>query len=334
MVIDQRNAGASVTIPAALTYTLDRWQCQSGQASKYTVQQNAGAVTPPAGYTNYLGVTSLSAYTVGAGDRFVIRQNIEGLNVGDLGFGTADAKTVTISFWVRSSLTGSFGGYIGNSAIDRAYPFSYTISAANTWEQKSITIAGDTSGTWLTTNGVGLRLGFGLGVGSTYSGTAGSWVSSQTLSPTGSVSVVGTSGATFYITGVQLEKGTAASPFENRLYGTELALCERYYQICGGAVCCTGTGTTSCGTSITFKTEMRASPTASLTAPLYVTRYAVADFNQSVAAIAIAAGGVRTTQQGVSLDFANFTGLPTDAGLPIIVNTDPAIGKITLTAEL
>jgi hypothetical protein len=231
MVIDQRRAGASVTIPAALTYTLDRWQAQSDQASKYSVQQDAGAVTRPSGFTDYLGATSLSAYSVLTGDRFVIRQAIEGFNVADLGFGTANAKTITISFWVRSSLTGSFGGYIGNSALDRTYPFSYTISAANTWEQKSVTIAGDTSGTWLTNNGVGLRLGFSLGVGATYTGTGGAWASSQILAPTGSTSVVGTNGATLYITGVQLEVGTQATSFEYRQYQQELALCQRYYEV-------------------------------------------------------------------------------------------------------
>jgi hypothetical protein len=229
MVLDQRRAGASVTIPAALTYTLDRWQGQSDQASKYSVEQTITGVAAPTGFSNYLGCTSLSAYSVLTGDRFVIRQAIEGFNVADLGFGTADAKTITISFWVRSSLTGSFGGYVGNSALNRTYPFSYTISAANTWEQKSVTIAGDTSGTWLTDNGVGIRLGFSLGVGATYTGTGGAWAASQILAPTGSTSVVGTNGATFYITGVQLEVGTQATSFEYRMYQQELALCQRYY---------------------------------------------------------------------------------------------------------
>jgi hypothetical protein len=230
MVLDQRNAGASVT-PANNTYTLDRWQGGVSQASKFTIQQNAGAVTPPAGFTNYLGATSSSAYSVGASDYFFIRQFIEGFNTADLNWGTANAKTVTLSFWVRSSLTGTFGGALTNSAQDRNYPFTYTISSANTWEQESVTIAGDTTGTWLTTNGQGIGLIFGLGVGSTYSGTAGAWTSSVVVSATGATSVVGTNGATFYITGVQLEAGTTASPFEYRQYGTELALCQRYYEI-------------------------------------------------------------------------------------------------------
>jgi hypothetical protein len=229
MVIDQRNAGASVT-PANLAYTLDRWQAFQSVASKYSVQQNAGSVTPPAGFTNYLGVTSLSAYSVASGDYFALNQSIEGFNVADFGFGTASASTVILSFLVRSSLTGTFGGALKNSAGNRSYPFTYTISSANTWEQKTIIIAGDTSGTWLTNNGVGIYVQLGLGTGSTWNGTAGSWSANNYISATGATSVVGTNGATFYITGVQLEKGSTATSFDYRPYGTELALAQRYYQ--------------------------------------------------------------------------------------------------------
>jgi hypothetical protein len=229
MTIDQRNAGASVT-PTDNSFTLDRWKFGVSQTSKLTVQQNAGSVTPPTGFRNYLGVTSSSAYSVGSGDYFNTQQPIEGFNTADLGWGTASASTVTLSFWVRSSLTGTFGGALANNAADRSYPFTYTISAANTWEQKSITVAGDTSGTWLSTNSIGIRVFLGLGVGSTYSGTAGAWAGAFYISATGATSVVGTNGATFYITGVQLEKGSTATSFDYRPYGTELALCQRYYQ--------------------------------------------------------------------------------------------------------
>jgi hypothetical protein len=228
MVIDQRNSGASVT-PTNGSYGLDRWTFAATQASKFTAQQNAGAVTPPAGFTNYLGITSTSAYSITSGDIFYVRQPIEGFNVADLAFGTANARTVTLSFWIRSSLTGTFGGALQNSAENRSYPFSYTISAADTWEQKSITIPGDTTGTWLTNNGIGLSVIFGLGVGSTFTGTAGSWQGAQDFASTGAVSVVGTNGATWYLTGVQLEIGTSATPFERRMYTTELQLCQRYY---------------------------------------------------------------------------------------------------------
>ena len=233
MVIDQRNAGASVT-PTNGQYTLDRWGCYAfGSAtSKYTVQQNAGSVTPPAGFRNYLGVTSTSSYSVAAGDITSVYQVIEGFNTADLGFGTASAATVTLSFWVRSSLTGTFGGSFKNSAGNRSYPFTYTISSANTWEQKSVTIAGDTTGTWVgATSGQGLFVIFSLGTGSTYSGTAGAWTAGDFYSATGATSVVGTNGATFYITGVQLERGTSATPFEYRDYGRELIMCQRYYEL-------------------------------------------------------------------------------------------------------
>lgn len=228
MMIDQRNAGASVTATSN-PYTIDRWRAVITQSAKFTVQQNAGSVTPPAGFTKYLGCTSSSAYAVAATDYFQIRQPIEGFNVADLSWGTANAQTVTLSFWVRSSLTGTFGGAIQNAAPTRSYPFTYTISSANTWEQKSITIAGDTSGTWATDNTQGMIIVLSLGAGSTYSGTAGAWASADYESATGATSVVGTNGATFYITGVQLEKGSTATSFDYRPYGTELALCQRYY---------------------------------------------------------------------------------------------------------
>jgi hypothetical protein len=228
MVIDQRNSGASVTQTTGTVYPVDRFYIFGSVTSKFTAQQNAGSVTPPSGFRNYLGTTSSSAYSVGASETYVIAQRIEGFNVADLGWGTASAATVTLSFWVRSSLTGTFGGTITHSAGNRSYPFSYAISAANTWEQKSITISGDTSGTWLTTNGSGLELYFSLGTGSTLSGTAGAWAGSAFYSTTGATSVVGTNGATFYITGVQLERGSNATSFEFRDYGRELQLCQRY----------------------------------------------------------------------------------------------------------
>ena len=227
MVIDQRNAGASVT-PTSGTYTLDRYVCYLTQASKFTVQQNAGSVTPPAGFTNYLGVTSSSAYSVVSSDEFNINQPIEGFNVADLAWGTANAKTVTLSFWVRSSLTGTFGGCLRNGATNRSYPFSYTINSANTWEYETITITGDTTGTWATGNTTGLFVTIGLGNGASTSNTAGAWAAGNFTNATGATSVVGTNGATFYITGVQLEVGSTATSFDYRPYGTEFALCQRY----------------------------------------------------------------------------------------------------------
>jgi hypothetical protein len=273
MMIDQRNAGASVTPTASGTYLLDRWQAVLSVESKYSAQQNAGSVTPPVGFTNYLGITSLSAYTVGASERFQIRQYIEGFNTADLGWGTANAQTVTLSFWVRSSLTGTFGGVVANSAQNRSYPYTYTISAANTWEQKTVTIAGDTSGTWIgATNGIGLQLAFSLGAGSSVSGTAGAWAGSGLSSATGATSVVGTNGATFYITGVMLEKGSTATNYDVRPYGTELLLCQRYYAKMGGggyslyAAFGSGhaSGTTTCANYVKYPVATRSAPTITI----------------------------------------------------------------------
>lgn len=261
MMIDQRNAGASVT-PGDGQFLVDRWIARVSQSSKYSSQQNAGSVTPPVGFKNYLGATSLSNYSVLATDNFAFEQRIEGLNVYDLSWGTANAKPITLSFQVYSSLTGTFGGSVLNGAANRSYPFSYVISAANTWTTISINIAGDTSGTWLTTNGTGLSIWFGLGVGSTYSGTAGSWAGTTYLSATGATSVVGTSGATFYITGVQLEKGTVATSFDYRPYGTELALCQRYYETGSvWAISYNNSGTQIQRAICPFQVVKRASPT-------------------------------------------------------------------------
>jgi hypothetical protein len=266
MMIDQRNAGASVT-PVALEYQIDRWRYFASQASKVTMGQNQGSVTPPAGFSYYLGLTSSSAYSVLTSDFFGYQQFIEGFNAADLAWGTANAQTVTLSFWVRSSLTGTFGGSIQNSATNRSYPFSYTISAANTWEQKSITIAGDTTGTWLTTNGRGIGVNLMIGVGSTLSGTAGAWAGADYRSATGATSVVGTNGATFYITGVQLEKGSTATAFEQRLYGTELALCQRYYET-GSFAQFSGyviSGGNYYSAYVSFAVTKRATPTGTVT---------------------------------------------------------------------
>jgi hypothetical protein len=231
MVIDQRNAGASYTQVNG-AYNLDRWAGNSynggAATNKFSVQRSA---TAPTGFSNSLLVTSLSASSTTTSDIYNIEQKIEGFNFADFMYGTANAQTFTLSFWVRSSLTGTFGGAIKNEARNRAYPFTYTISAANTFEYKTITIAGDTTGTWVgATNGTGLYISFGLGVGSGFSGTAGAWAAGDLFSATGASYVVSTNGATFYITGVQLEKGSTATSFDYRPYGTELALCQRYYQ--------------------------------------------------------------------------------------------------------
>jgi hypothetical protein len=267
MMIDQRNAGASVTINSAgYTYTVDRWGAY-GQATDgvYTMQRST---TAPAGFVNSLLATVTTAdASIGASQFYVFRQPIEGLNVADLNWGTANAATVTLSFWVRSSLTGTFSGSLTNRDYNRSYPFTYTISSANTWEQKSITIAGDTTGTWATDNTVGINVYIDLGSGSSTKGTAGAWTGSGLVGVTGSVNLIGTSGATFYITGVQLEKGSTATSFDYRPYGAELALCQRYFQLMpsDGPVVAAQPGTNSYNTSIPLPVVMRVSPTCTAT---------------------------------------------------------------------
>ena len=232
MVIDQRNAGASVSATSGV-YTLDRWNVQNNSgAARFNVQQNVNSVTPPAGYKYYLGITSTAAYSVAATDVIGIQQFIEGYNIADLGWGASGAATITFSFWVRSSLTGTFGGNIIEGAAGTAfYPFTYTISAANTWEQKTVTITGPTIGTWNSTNGRGPQVLFCLGIGSTYTGTANAWTSSAVYGPTGGTNFVATNAATFYVTGVQLEKGSTATSFDYRSIGTEFDLCQRYFEM-------------------------------------------------------------------------------------------------------
>jgi hypothetical protein len=268
MVIDQRNAGASVSnLAGALTYSVDRWPVNCSAANKFTMQQNAGSVTPPAGFANYLGLTSSSAYSSGSSDYFHLYQPIEGYNIADLNWGTANAKTVTASFWVRASVTGTYGGIIINSAATANYPFTYTVNSANTWEQKTLTIVGPTIGTWNSTNGTGLEFRFDLGNGSDYTtGTAGAWSASFGY-PSGTVKFVATNGGTLYLTGVQIEVGSTATSFDYRSIGTELQLCQRYYVQYGGTstnehlpMVAQVQGTTNANTSLQFPVQMRTTP--------------------------------------------------------------------------
>jgi len=226
MEIAQRGTSA---VTASGSYPVDRFYTQISTDGAFSAQQDSSA---PVGFVNSVKLTTTTAdASLGATQYWIFRHKIEGYNVADLDWGTANAKTVTVSFWVRSSLTGTFGGVLANTGQSRIYPFTYTISAADTWEQKSLTIAGDTTGTWLTNNGTGLEIIFGLGVGTDYSGTAGSWSGTFALSATGATSVIGTLNATWYITGVQLEAGSVATSFERRSYGQELALCQRYTEV-------------------------------------------------------------------------------------------------------
>ena len=246
MMIDQRNAGASVTITNASStatngYTLDRFYLRSETTtgSKVAVRQMNGVATgasnyeagsSPTGFINSLRATSLSAYTLLSTEHAGVIQAIEGFNTADLAWGTASAATVTISFRVKSSLTGTFGGFVSNNDATRCYNFGYTINSANTWETKTITVPGDTSGAWYVDNQVGVYVGLSIGAGSGTTTTAGSWGSTLYRSVTGQVNVLGTNNATFYMTGLQFEKGSTATSFDFRDYSREFSLCCRYWQ--------------------------------------------------------------------------------------------------------
>jgi len=333
MTVDQRNAGASVT-PADGAYTLDRWVYLADQASKCTIEQSISGVSAPAGFTDYLGVTSTAATTITTSQQFSVVQRIEGYNMADLAWGSADAKAITLSFWVRSSLTGTFGGALRNDAGNYNYPFSYTISAANTWEYKTVTATGATSGTWLTTNGRGMQVVFSLGAGATLSGTAGAWSASNFWSVTGATQVLATNGATFYITGVQLEAGSVATPFERRSYGQELSLSQRYAYVIRGQ----GTGsitphgsaaqTTTVFVIIPFPVQMRAAPNFTLSGA--AGNFTISDGNAGTDVSAVALNDA--SPYSGRLNFTPVSGVTQFR--PYMIETDNTNAVLIFSAEL
>ena len=293
MTIDQRNAGAAVTVNTGNAfYCMDRYfGAGTSSAGVFTVQQSS---TVPVGFNSSALITVTTSATPSGTDNYRFNQAIEGLNVADLNWGSSNAQAVTLSFWVRSSLTGTFGGALQNSDKSRTYPFSYTISSANTWEQKTITVAGDTTGTWLTTNGIGVLVIWCLGAADRL-GTANAWSSTRYDGVTGQVNLISTSGATFYITGVQLEAGSFGSSFAHENVGDTLRKCQRYFQlmtngVSGKAVSGGGgfysAAIASCPTPL--KVTMRATPTISSNSG---TNY-WAIFNNSASTLFNAFGGI------------------------------------------
>jgi hypothetical protein len=336
MVIDQRNAGAAVTSNNNTIFSVDRFSYFTNGSATGTLQQSSVA---PSGFTNSLLYTITSGSASGSTTRAQLIQRIEGYNIADLAFGTASAKTITLSFWVRSSLTGTFGGSLQNSAQDRSYPYTYTISTANTWEQKTVTIAGDTSGTWLTTNGSGFQVYWDMGCGSSLQGTAGAWVSADYRGATGTTSVVATTGATWQMTGVQLEVGSSATGFEYRQYGQELALCQRYYykvfpnatakSLSGSGLAYSGIGATGI---IQFPVTMRTTPSA-LEQSGTAGDYAVGIFGVSTTVLnAVPSYSSVTTSNLAMIDMAVASGL--SAGYPTFARSVNAPAYLAWSAEL
>jgi hypothetical protein len=328
MMIDQRNAGASVSVNAdSIFYPVDRFLAAGENADGvFSAQQDS---TAPAGFTKSLKLTvTTTDASLGASQRYLFGQSIEGLNVADLGWGTASASTVTLSFWVRSSVTGTFSGSLANSSYNRCYPFSYTINSADTFEYKTVTIAGDTTGTWLTTNGVGIRAWFTIGAGSSNLGTAGAWGSTYYFGATGQTNLMATSGATFYITGVQLEKGSTATSFDYRPYGTELQLCQRYYYRWTSASAAYARyavgsyyGPSACNVTQKLPVTMRSTPT--------LADFSAASTFRSVNALAISTVtsyslANESSVDTVALDFTSSTGTSGQAGWISANNTTSA----------
>ena len=230
MVFSQRNGTSAVTLNSAgsVVYDFDRWRRQVFENGKLSLQQVTDA---PSGFSYSIKATTVSAVAGSGSDYYMFNQLIEGFDTAHLAFGTSDAKTITLSFWVKSTLAGQWSGAIKNSASNRAYVFTYDIKSANTWEYKTITIPGDTSGTWVgSTNGLGLSLMYDLGTArGDLQGASNAWSSTNAYAATTGVRLVQNASATWQVTGVQLELGKVATPFEHRSYGEELALCQRYY---------------------------------------------------------------------------------------------------------
>ena len=232
IAIDQRNAGSAVTVNTTGTFFgPDVWRGFGANADGvFTIARSTA--TPPAGFSHFLRATVTTAdASIGASQTYGIATFIEGFNMLDAGFGAAGAQSVTLSFRVRSSLTGTFSGALANGAGNRTYPFSFTINAANTWETKTVTIAGDTSGTWPTDSSQWGKVYFDLGAGTSVRAAANAWTAtSGVIGVTGAASLISTLSATFDVTGVQLELGSRATEFERLPYGEKQRRCMRYYQ--------------------------------------------------------------------------------------------------------
>jgi hypothetical protein len=326
MVIDQRNAGASASSITGYKFFTDRWQSYGSAGGTFTGQQLTTSSAP--GFSHYLRLTVTSADASLASDDFYsLQQRIEGYNVSDFGWGTSNAKPITLSFWVRSSLTGQFGGSLMSGY---GLPFTYTINQANTWEYKTLSFSPLTSPNWISsrvTNDEGAILWFDLGFGSNYRGTSGV-LGGGAYGATGDTNWISTNGATFDITGIQLEKNIQATNFDWRPYGTELQLCQRYYETMGIGCGGTSRGNTFCSAT-RYAVPKRATPTIAVlkTSLLFSNGSGTATTLNS----ATLGGAAAQSENGVCQDiYGTFTTSPSN-GMALVLLTDNAA---SISAEL
>ena len=333
MLIAQRST--SVTGTLAGYQTVDRFGCNTASGSGHTIAQIADA---PTGFLYSLKLTVGTGASPAAGNFNGIWQNIEGYNVTDFSYGTANAAYGVLTFWVKSSVAGTYAVGFMNNALNRNYITTYTINSTNTWEQKTIVIPGDTIGTWAVGVNTGLSICWDIGSGSTYqTSTLNTWQAGQMYGTSTSTKLISTSSATWQLTGVQFEKGQFARPFDKRQIGNETLLCRRYYyQItnpAGNGQAYAGTGIITSATTILigwqFPVNMRVSPTISSN-NLWLTSQAA-----QYAGTATALSGY-TSQDMIGVQFtasgASFTA--GQAGGIWIGNTSNSGGSLNFSAEL
>jgi len=321
MVIDQRNAGASISMASGDGgYCLDRWRTQRQGSGTLSLQQVS---TAPSGFSSSLKVAVTGTSTPSAGDFYTIGQVIEGYNFADMAWGTATNQPITVSFWVQSSVTGTYVASVYNYGVGAyTYPATFTVNAANTWEQKTVTVNGATSaasGTWATGNTGSLYLRVDLGSGSSFNATANAWNATSGFRTSSSVSLVSNASATLYLTGVQLEKGSTATSFDYRPYGTELMLCQRYYQKYTQPPL---RGVTN-GSGIANRMAM-VLPVVMRSAP-----------SPTIGAVGLFDGSSITTIGSITVDYSTSTTVEYDFGLPTALNAlRPCVVYQTGTASL
>jgi hypothetical protein len=337
MRIDQRNAGAAVTNVTS-AYVLDRWAAAGSTDGAVTIQRSS---TAPDGFSNSMQLTAATAdASIGAAQYYQFFQAIEGFNIADLGLGTANAKTFTVSFWVRSSKTGTYCATLANSGSNRLCPVNFTINSADTWEYKSFSVTGDTSGTWNTTNGVGLYLLINLALGSNYNaGTSGTWNTTQ-YGTSSQVNWLDTLNATFYITGVQLEVGSVATPFERRDYGRELMMCQRYYELWRGTSSYSpaGTGLASATSSVTlpfiYKVSKRTTSPSLETSSASALSPSNGSGNVTVSNAIVISGASQVNDQSMMISIGVATTPFTLGQASLVYLTNATTNWIAISAEL